>query len=266
MTWLGHASLLLQLGKTNLLLDPVFSERASPFRFLGPRRQVPLPIAPDQLPPIHLVLISHNHYDHLDEASVRRLARQPSGPPVFLVPLGVEAWFAAKGIPGAVAMDWGDQVTERGLNIHFTPAHHWSRRSLWDTNQSLWGGFLIDAQRKEGLKRSFRLFYAGDTGYASLFSELGQKFPGIDWALLPVGCYEPRWFMGAQHADPHDAVRIFRDLGARQALGVHWAGFRLCDEPVEQPLIDLPKALVEAGLTSAAFQLWAVGESRLISP
>ena len=293
MTWLGHASVLLQVGPTNILLDPVFSERASPVAWAGPIRHVPLPINPKDLPHIHLVLISHNHYDHLDEATVRGLSTQGGGPPVFLVPLGVDHWFSQKKIPGAKAMDWNDQFAFRNLRITFLPAHHWSRRTLTDTNATLWGGFMVDqladqiAHQPESSKKirssavvvapassapennqppQFRLFYAGDTGYAGIFSEIGQRFPKIDWALIPVGCYEPRWFMGAQHVDPPDAVKIFKDLNARNALGVHWGGFRLCDESVEQPLVDLPAALKAANIPPGVFTLWGVGESRLVSP
>lgn len=206
MTWLGHASVLLQVGPTNILLDPVFSERASPVDWAGPMRHVPLPINPKDLPHIHLVLISHNHYDHLDEATVRGLSTQAGGPPIFLVPLGVDYWFTQKKIPGARAMDWNDQINLRNLRITFLPAHHWSRRTLTDTNATLWGGFMVDqlvGQMVDQMESSakvirnaaigasvnsvqennqsprFRLFYAGDTGYAGIFLKSASAFPTL---------------------------------------------------------------------------------------
>ena len=263
VTWIGHATVLAQFDGINLLTDPVFSERASPLSWLGPRRAQPpaLPIA--DLPRIDVVLISHNHYDHLDEASVKALAAQPGGPPLFVVPLGLKAWLADAGIEHAVELDWWQGHRVGALDIVLTPAQHWSGRGLHDRMQTLWGGFAVFAPR-------FHLFWAGDTGYSPDFEDIRRRFAerqrdgGFDIALLPVGAYEPRWFMASQHVNPAEAVQIHRDLGAKRSLGVHWGTFQLTDESLDTPPAELAAARRAQGVADDAFFVLPVGGTRVL--
>jgi N-acyl-phosphatidylethanolamine-hydrolysing phospholipase D len=259
VTWIGHSTVLIQIDDFNIITDPIFSERAAPYSWLGVSRAVPAALTAAELPPIDAVVISHNHYDHFDEASILALAAQPGGPPVFVVPLGLERWFAKRGIASVRPLDWWQETTvgsgNNSVRIELLPAKHWSKRGLFDANANLWGSFAI---RGGGASA----YFAGDTGYASLFEEIGKRAGPFDLALIPVGCYEPRWFMRNQHVNPEEAVRIHRDIGARYSLGIHWGAFRLCDEPVEAPLDELPKALAVQGVPAETFQLWAVGERR----
>lgn len=265
MTWLGHASVHLQVDGLQILIDPVLSGRASPFESMGPKAHNPSPLPLQKLPRVDLVLISHNHYDHLDERTVRALAAQAGGPPTFIVPLGVDRYLRDWGVTSVVSMDWLDTRTFKlplreasSLTLEMIPAHHWSRRTIWDTNKTLWGGFRLQTQE-------MNLVYTGDTGYSTIYKSMAKKWPPIDWLLVPVGCYEPRWFMGAQHVDPAEAQQIASDLGAKNAIGVHWGVFRLCDEPVEQPLEDLRKVQAALPAQATRIQMWAIGESRALT-
>lgn len=266
--WIGHATVLAQLGGLTLLTDPMFSERASPLSFAGPRRHVPPGIALMELPRIDLVLVSHDHYDHLDEASVRPLQAQPGGPPLYVVPLGLGRWLAARGIRRVAELDWWQVHRHPGpageVDVMLSPAQHWSGRGLRDRMKSLWGGFAVFAP-------DCHLFFAGDTGYSRDFRDLRERVAqrqhaaaggGFDIALLPIGAYAPRWFMAPQHVNVAEAVKIHRDLGAKRSLGVHWGTFTLTDEPLDEP----PRLLVEearsAGLGPEEFFVLAVGETR----
>src|SRR5438270_761492 len=215
VTWLGHASWLVQLDGTSLLIDPLFGERIS----YVIRRNAPAPLRPAQLPRIDRTLVTHNHYDHYDRPSV--LA---AGAPVVTgVGLG-------KGLPLPVrGLGWWE--TERigeSVRVSFVPSHHWSRRGLFDVNQTLWGGFVIEGSRS-------RIYHAGDTAYFEGFAQIGARFPGIDAALLPIGAYDPAWFMEKQHMNPEQAVQAFVDLGARHFVAMHWGTFKLTDEPLDEP-------------------------------
>lgn len=254
-TWIGHATLFMQLGGRNLLVDPVFSDRVSPVSFAGPKRRVPLPARLDELPPADVVLISHNHYDHLDEPTVRALQMQQGGPPLFVAPLGVDLWLRSVGATRVERLDWWDSLRVDDLEIVLTPAQHWSARSPWDRNATLWGGFAI---RTPG----FTFWYSGDTGYAPIFAEIGRRLGAIDLAAIPVGAYEPRWFMKDQHVNPDEAVRIFREVGARAAIGVHWGTFELTDEPLDAPIGALAAALDAQGIARDRFVLYRHGETR----
>jgi N-acyl-phosphatidylethanolamine-hydrolysing phospholipase D len=257
-TWIGHATVLMQVGGVNILTDPVFSERASPVAFAGPKRIVPAVPSIDELPHIDIVLISHNHYDHLDVASVERLAKQAGGPPRFYVPLGVKPWFAKLGIV-ADEMDWWDARDDSGLKVTFVPSQHWSARTLWDRDETLSGGFVVEHPR-------FRFMFTGDTGYSRDFADIQQRFGSFDLALIPIGAYAPRWFMAPQHVDPEQAVQIHRDLHARQSLAVHWGTFVLTDEPMDEPPRKLLQALRDANLPVAAFWVLHAGETRRLTP
>ncbi|MBP0590140.1 MBL fold metallo-hydrolase [Paraburkholderia sp. LEh10] len=262
MTWIGHASTLLQIGGVNILTDPVFSGRASPVAFAGPKRRMPPALTPDQLPHIDVVLISHNHYDHLDTASVQALNAQPGGPPVFLVPLGIKDWLANKGITNAQELDWGDQTRAAGLDIWFVPATHWSARSLADRNETLWGGWVV--KTPAGARHPYAVYFAGDTGYSDDFKRIGAAFGCFDLALIPIGGYEPRWFMGPPHVDPQQAVQIFEDVHAKKAIGIHWGTFELTDEPLDEPPQKLAEAARAANLPDDAFTVLRHGQTILL--
>ena len=265
VTWIGHATVLAQLGGVNLITDPMFSERASPVGFLGPKRHLPPGVALRDLPRLDAVLISHNHYDHLDAMSVRALNAQAGGPPLFVVPLGLKPWFEEQGITRVVALDWWQShklVTKQGeAEIVLTPVQHWSGRGLTDRLTTLWGGFAVFAP-------DLHLFFAGDTGYSKDFADIRARFAerqrdgGFDIALLPVGGYEPRWFMAQQHVNPAEAVQIHLDLAAQRSLGVHWGTFELTDEALDVPPQELALARKEKGLSDEQFFVLAVGETR----
>lgn len=271
-TWIGHASVLVQAGGLNVLTDPMFSQRASPVQFIGPQRLQPPGLAIEQLPHIDLVLISHNHYDHLDVDSVRALAAQAGGAPLFVVPLGVKAWFADLGIERVIELDWWQTYTPpagtlpAAVELMLTPAQHWSGRGLNDRMQTLWGGFAV-------FTPGFHWYYSGDTGYSPDFVDIRQRVAsrqsdggGFDLALIPIGAYAPRWFMGLQHVDPDEALRIHRDVGAKRSIAVHWGTFSLADEPVDQPPRDLAAARKTQGLADDDFVALAVGQTLKLKP
>lgn len=264
-TWVGHATVLVQMAGLTVLTDPIFSERASPLRFAGPKRHQPPGVALHELPRVDLVLASHNHYDHLDDFSLRQLHLQAGGPPLYVVPLGLKPWLAQRGIHHAVELDWWE--TQRvpspsgEVEVMLVPAQHWSARGLDDRLLTLWGGFAV-------LAPDFHLFYSGDTGYSRDFTDIRarlagrQREGGFDLALLPIGAYEPRWFMSNQHVNVEEAVRIHGDLGARRSLGVHWGTFELTDEALDEPPRKLVEQRREAGLAEEEFFVLAIGETR----
>jgi N-acyl-phosphatidylethanolamine-hydrolysing phospholipase D len=262
VTWIGHATMLAQIGGLNILTDPVFSERSSPLSFAGPKRHVAPGLALSELPHVDVVLISHNHYDHLDAASVDALAAQPGGPPFFVVPLGIKRWFAERGIARVVELDWWQSTSLGSTEIFFVPAQHWSGRSLTDRMKTLWGGYAVFAP-------DFQLYFAGDTAYSKDFADIHRRFAarqgagrGFDLALIPIGAYEPRWFMSTQHANPAEAVQIHLDLAASRSVGIHWGTFQLTDESLDEPPRALAAAARAHGLAEDAFTVMAVGETR----
>ena len=265
VTWIGHATALVQAGGLNVLTDPIFSERASPLSFIGPQRAQPPGLSLAQLPRIDVVLVSHNHYDHLDAPSVASLNRQVGGPPLFIVPLGLKAWLAERGITNAVELDWWQSHRIGSTELLLAPVQHWSGRGLHDRMHTLWGGFAV-------FSPGLHWYFSGDTGYSKDFADLRQRLatrPGggdIDLALIAVGAYAPRWFMASQHVNPAEAVMIHRDLGARQSLGIHWGTFELTDEALDEPPRALATARTAAGLAADAFFVLAVGETRKLAP
>ena len=273
-TWIGHITVLMQIGGLNWLTDPVFSERCFPVQWAGPKRQTPPGLRLDQLPRIDVILLSHNHYDHLDEGSIRALARQAGGPPLVICPLAHRHWLNRWGFTHVVELDWWDrhviEATDRShrVPVVLTPAQHWSARTATDALRSLWGGFAV-------LSPDCHLFFAGDTGYSRDFVDIRQHFArdhapehggGFDLALLPIGAYEPRWFMKDQHVNPEESVQIFHDLGCKRALAVHWGCFQLTDEALDEPPRALARAREAAGLTPQDFGVAAVGETWRLTP
>ncbi|HXQ28459.1 MAG TPA: MBL fold metallo-hydrolase [Gemmatimonadales bacterium] len=261
LTWVGHATFLVQTGGMTLLTDPMWSERASPVAFAGPRRVVSAALPFDELPPIDLVLISHNHYDHLDSRTVRRLA-QTHPRARWVVPLGLSTFVRQRGVADVRELDWWETATEGPLEIGCTPAQHFSARTMADRNRSLWCGFTVRAAGR-------RLYFAGDTAYHPEFARIAERFGPFDAALLPIGAYEPRWFMRVVHMNPADAVQAFIDLrrgapATRLMVGMHWGTFRLADEPVLEPPIRVRDAWRAAGLASEDLWVPVHGESRVI--
>ena len=259
ITWLGHSAFLLQVEGKNILTDPHFSKRASPLSFAGPKRIVAPPLNIDELPHIHAVVISHNHYDHLDEESLTELyERQKNAPPLFLVPLGLKEELLSYDITNVVEMDWWESHDHEGMTLTALPVKHWSQRTFFDRNKSLWAGWLVDIE-------DFRFFHAGDSGYSDDFIKIGEDYPGIDLATIPIGAYDPRWFMKDAHMSPEEAVQTFIDLKAEKAIGMHWGTFILTDEEMDEPPVRLAEALKEKGIEKSDFSVMGHGESIQIS-
>lgn len=259
LAWIGHVTFLYQHRGLNVLTDPVFGERASPLSFAGPRRYTPPALHVDQLPPIDIVLVSHNHYDHLDREAVRRIAQRNDGQTRFLVPLKCADWFRREGIANVVELDWWEECAPLGeargdVRAWFVPAQHFSGRGVNDRNATLWGGWVLEID-------GHRLYFAGDTGYGKDFADIGDVFCGFDLSLIPIGAYEPQWFMNAVHVNPEDAVRIHRDVKSRLSVGMHWGTFILTDEPVDEPPHRLARARVEQGVDEHAFIVMRHGET-----
>ncbi len=269
VTWIGHATVLLQLAGVNVLMDPMFSKRAFFVDFMGPERKVPVPFTIAEGPRIDVVLISHNHYDHLDAPSIDALARQPGGPPLFIVPKGVDAWMNRRGITNVVAMDWWDErslpaVGGERVRVTMVPAAHWSARSPFDRFETLWGGYVVERVQPADAV-AYRFYFAGDTGYAPLFHDLiHARFDRFDFAAIPIGAYEPNRYLHAQHVTPAEAVRIHQELHVRQSMGIHWGTFVLTTEPFDQPPKDLAAALEKAQLPADQFVVFKHGEMRVL--
>ena len=254
VTWIGHSTLLVQLDGVTFLTDPIWSERAGPFNGLfGAPRYTPPPIALDDLPPIDFVLISHDHYDHLDEPTVRRLAARFN--PLFVVPLGIKAWLADRGITNATELDWGESVTVKGLQIVCTPAQHGSGRSLTDQGRRLWASWAVLGSK--------RFYFAGDSGYYRHFREIGDALGPFDLAALPIGSYTPRKLMRPVHLSPEDAVQAWIDLRAAHFLGIHWGTLDLAREPYDEPPRRLAAEIAKRYLDSEAIWIRYPGETTL---
>jgi len=252
VTWIGHATTLVQYQGVNVLSDPQFSERASPFTFMGPKRATPPSMQIDRLPAIDFVLISHNHYDHLDKHTVRTLGDRTT----WLVPLGLKKWFADLGVNNVIEFDWWDTHAVAGAMVTATPSQHWSGRGLTDRYESLWASWSVQIG-------GFKFWFAGDTGYNDrIFTGIGERCGPFDFALIPVGGYDPRWFMKDMHVNPEEAVQVHNDIHSKYSLGIHWGTFPLTAEPVDEP----PQRLQEAArvLRESTFVTYPLGQTGII--
>jgi L-ascorbate metabolism protein UlaG (beta-lactamase superfamily) len=253
-TWVGQSTFLIRSASWTVLTDPVFSENAGPVSWLGPRRVAATGIDFDSMPRVDLVLLSHDHYDHCDLRTLRRLAKRDD--PLVVTPLGYMSLLSSAGVGRIVELDWWQSHScGPGLDVTLVPARHWTRRSPFDTNRRLWGGFM--------LKIGGRLIYfVGDSGYQNgLFSEIGRRCGAPDLAMIPIGAYEPRWFMSGAHMNPAEAVRVHVEVGSRKSVAMHWGTFQLTDEGREEPVRALGEALIGAGLGAADFAAPSIGAS-----
>jgi L-ascorbate metabolism protein UlaG (beta-lactamase superfamily) len=243
--WIGHATYLINNGDITILTDPIFSKRASPIGFAGPKRMIPPAMNLQDLPKIDIVVVSHNHYDHLDIWSLKKLFKLNSET-IFLVPTGDKKRLVKAGIRNVVEMNWWDIFRISNTEFHFTPVQHWSKRGLFDRNKSLWGGWFIKSN-------DLSLYHAGDTGYSSDFKTTYERLGAPDYSFIPIGAYDPRWFMKDSHVNPEEAVQIALDLKTPYSFGMHWGTFTLTDEPVLEPPARLKEALEKQNLESDFF-------------
>ncbi len=251
VAWIGHATLLVRAGDVWIMTDPMLSDYATPIPPFGPKRLTPLPIDPDALPHIDYVLISHDHYDHLDLPTLRRLARQAGGPPRFLAGRGLSRWFQREVGVVSEDFDWWQSTRAGTLGLTFVPAQHSSGRGITDKNRALWGGWVIEHEER-------RLYFAGDTAFsAPMFRDIRARAGPIDVAALPIGAYRPRDWMRFEHLDPAEAVQAHVELGARRSLAMHWATFQLGDEEPITPSQDLAAVLQITGI--GRFEVVSVG-------
>lgn len=254
--WISHSSFLIETQSFSILTDPVFSERCSPFSFFGPKRKKALSVNLDEIKNLRYVLISHNHYDHLDEDSVNRLNRRFSEC-IWIVPVGVKSWFTKRHIKNVYEFSWGDSsLFEDEVKITAVPSQHFSGRGLFDRNKTLWNGYVVELKNPEK-----KIYFVGDTGYNSIdFKKIGQIWKKIDLSLIPIGSYLPKKFMQAVHIDPQEAVLIHQEVNSQLSIGMHWDTFRLSDEPMEQPPYDLFLAVKEKKLDLRSFIVTKPGE------
>ena len=235
--WIGHSTFLIKKNGVTILTDPIFSKRASPFKNIGPKRLIPPAIPLDAIPHIDIVTVSHNHYDHLDIHSLKKISKKhPEA--IFLVPAGYKKLLRRKKIKNVYDFDWWESIEHKGFVITFTPVQHWSKRSLFDRNKSLWGGWYFDHY-------DYSLYHAGDTGYSKDFIDTKIKLGSPKYAFIPIGAYDPEWFMAESHVNPEDAVQIMLDLEAEKAFGMHWATFTLTDEDTIEPKIRLENEIMK---------------------
>ena len=255
LTWLGHASFLIRLDGRTILTDPFLTTHASPVAPFGPERFAPPGLTPEQLPPIDILLLSHNHYDHLDLPTIEALpARERTQ---VIVPLQVGHYFTARGFPHVHELDWHDEVEAAGIKVTGLPAIHFSKRTLFDRNETLWAGYAVQSSGK-------RIHFAGDTGYGPIFPELGRNARPFDLSLVPIGAYEPRLLMQAVHVNPEEAVQVAREVNARRIVAMHWGTIQLADEPAFEPPARFRAAARAAGYGADHAWVMRIGETRAI--
>ncbi|XP_076369531.1 N-acyl-phosphatidylethanolamine-hydrolyzing phospholipase D-like isoform X1 [Tachypleus tridentatus] len=259
VTWIGHATVLVEIEGIHLLTDPMFSERASPSQVVGPKRYRDAPCSVSDLPTIHAVIISHSHYDHLDLNSVTQLNNRFGSDLRWFVPMGLLPWMNQVGCDNVVELDWWEEnclPDFSHISFVFTPTQHWSKRTVSDDNKVLWGSWCV-------IGPSSRFFFAGDTGYCEVFKQIGQMYGPFDVSAIPIGAYEPRWFLKYQHIDPHEAVRIHEDVQSKCSVAIHWGTFRLSNEYYLDPPRKLRETLERRVLPPDCFVVLKHGERRL---
>lgn len=249
--FINHSSFLIQQAKMNLITDPVFSKRCSPFQFAGPKRQRPPGLNFSDLPKIDLVLISHNHYDHLDKNSINLL--RDVHDPTFIVPLGVDNLLIKWGCQKVFALDWYDTHKFKNLTIKSIPANHFSARGMFDRDKTLWCGYQV-------LNDQTNIYFTGDTGYSNIFPELADTLQQPDISLIPIGAYLPRWFMSPIHISPEEAVQVHRDIKSKKSIAMHFGTFPLADDNKERAIADFQKALKNKQVDSDEFLILREGE------
>lgn len=235
-TFINHSTVLLQIDGLNIITDPMFSERASPVSFAGPKRHRKPGVELEQLPPIDLILLSHNHYDHMDRASLVFLAQRDQ--PFIVTGLGNGNLLRQWGFKNVAELDWFQKLPFKNHEIHFVPAQHFSARGIGDRNKTLWGGFVFKSSRGY-------IYFAGDTGWGDFIYEIGKQFQPVVLSLIPIGAYEPRWFMKDMHMNPGEAWQVHHTLQSQYSLGIHWGTFQLTDEGWDQPVTDLKRIVTE---------------------
>ncbi len=257
-TWIGHSTVLLQMAGLNVITDPVFAARASPFASLGPRRVMDAAMPLDALPPLDVVLVSHNHYDHLDRDSTERLAATTNA--TWVAPLKLGETLTRWGVRDVVELDWWQSANVRGLDLTATPARHFSGRSLTDRFATLWCGYTIASSIA-------RAYFVGDSAYHPEFGEVGERCGPFDFLMMPIGAYDPRWMMRSVHLDPEEAVQAYVDVGSAHdvqplMLGIHWGTFRLTDEAMDEPPSRVRREWARRTLDPTRLWIAAFGETR----
>ncbi|HTR18693.1 MAG TPA: MBL fold metallo-hydrolase [Candidatus Paceibacterota bacterium] len=254
LTWVGHSTFLIQVAGVNILTDPIWSERASPVSWAGPKRFARPGIRFEDLPKIDLVLISHTHYDHLDRPTILKLGNAPR----YILQERTKWWFASEGITNASELSWWETEKRGAVAVTAVPAKHWSKRGLFRTNEAGWGGFVIESPA--GI-----IYFAGDTGYHDeYFKEIGKRIPNIDLALIPIGAYFPRAIFGRFHVDPREAILVHTEVKAKTSIGMHWGVFELTQEPLSEPPRRLAEERSVLGISPQEFSVMKIGETRLL--
>jgi N-acyl-phosphatidylethanolamine-hydrolysing phospholipase D len=259
ITWIGHTSFLIQAGGLNLLTDPHWSRRASPTQRIGPARFQEPGVPFGELPPIDAVLLSHDHYDHLDRDTVERLRDRFGQAVRWITPLAYRAWFGDLGVTNVVELDWWGETEVGGARVTCAPAQHWTRRKLKEMNDRLWASFALR------LPDGRRIYFGGDSGYFRGYEEIGRRLGPFDVVMMPIGAYDPRWFMAPAHMNPEEAVRAYGNLGGRGAfVAMHWGTFRLTDEDPLEPPVRARAAWADASYPSADLHILRHGETMVV--
>jgi len=255
ITFINHATLLIQINGLNILTDPVWSERVSPVSWIGPKRVRAPGLDFDRLPKIDLVIISHNHYDHMDLATLKKISQKHGA--TILVPIGDRKLLQDEGIKNVKSLDWwSTEYFKEKFKVTFTPAQHFSSRGLFDKNESLWGGYIIRFN-------DYKIFFAGDTGYSQHFKDIHKRFGPMDISFLPIGAYAPRWFMKTVHMNPAEAVKAHQDLKSKYSIGMHFGTFQLTDEAIYKPVEELQRAKLKNNIPGGSFGVLDVGQTLL---
>ena len=258
ITWVGHSTFLIQIDGINILTDPHFTKRASPLSFIGPSRTTPPGLKIDDLPFINLVLISHNHYDHLDAKTIKQLLRKQNiNQPIFFVPLKLKESISKLGASNVIEHEWWQMSKYKTLEIYSVPVQHWSKRTFNDTNKTLWCGWVVKMS-------SFKYFFVGDTGYSKDFQDIQKMFGEFDLCTIPIGAYAPRWFMKDSHCNVEEAIQIHRDVNSKKSIAMHWGTFQLTDEPMDEPIKLLKKLSKKFKLKKDEFSYMVHGQTRKI--